>query len=190
MTFRRTRCPHCKGKLEAGQRIHPDCIDGYAEAQAAKKEREAEKKARMAARVEKAETKRKLEAIKTNGQHKADAQKAINRWVLHVRDAGKPCISCGRHHQGAWHAGHYRSRGSAPHLALDPRNLAKQCAPCNLYLHGNLIGYRNGLIEREGEAFVLALEADQDPRNYRASDYQAIKAEYNGLYNEWKKGNK
>ncbi len=49
MTFRRTRCPHCKGKMEAGQRIHPDCIDGYAEAQAAKRERARAKADRLAA---------------------------------------------------------------------------------------------------------------------------------------------
>ena len=36
MTFRRTRCPQCKGKLDPGQRIHPDCIALWADAQEAK----------------------------------------------------------------------------------------------------------------------------------------------------------
>lgn len=61
ITFRRNRCPHCRGKLEPGQRIHPDCIDGYAEAQAAKAERAEEKKARAAGKVERAETRRRNE---------------------------------------------------------------------------------------------------------------------------------
>ena len=39
MTFRRTTCPHCRAKLEPGQRIHLACIDGYAEAQAEKAKR-------------------------------------------------------------------------------------------------------------------------------------------------------
>ena len=39
MTFRRTTCPHCRAKLETGQRIHISCIDGYAEAQAEKAKR-------------------------------------------------------------------------------------------------------------------------------------------------------
>ena len=117
-------------------------------------------------------------ALKTNGEKKAEAQSALNRWVVHGRDAGKPCISCGRMHEGAWHGGHYRSRGSAPHLALDPRNVHKQCAPCNVYLHGNLINFRLGLIERYGAEFAETLEADQEPRHYMGDDYEAIKAEY------------
>lgn len=45
--MKRTRCPHCKGKLEQGQRIHPQCIDGYAEAQAEKAKRKADKQAAL-----------------------------------------------------------------------------------------------------------------------------------------------
>ena len=96
MTFRRTRCPHCKGKLEAGQR----------------------------------------------------------------------------------HAGHYRSRGAAVHLALDLRNIHRQCAPCNTHLHGNAIGFRAGLIGRYGLEFVEALEADNTPRHNTAEEIDAIRAEY------------
>lgn len=138
-------------------------------------------------KVEKVRLKERKEKVKTNGERKAGAQSAINHWVVHVRDADLPCISCGRHHQGANHAGHYRSRGSAPHLALDPRNLAKQCAPCNLYLHGNQIEYRKGLIARHGVEFVEALEADDEPRHYSGADYDAIKSEYRALTRAHKK---
>ncbi len=186
MTCRRTRCPHCKGKLEAGQRIHLECIDGYAEAQAEKAKRAEEKKARAAAKVERAETRRRKERAKTAGQRKSEAQAAINKWIVHVRDKDQPCISCGRHHQGTYHAGHYRSRGSAPHLALDPRNLHKQCAPCNLHLHGNLIEYRRGLIERYGIARVEALEADQEPRHLSPGDLDAIRDHYRKAFKESK----
>ena len=58
MTFKRTRCPCCKGKLDPGQRIHPGCISAYAEDQAAKAKRKEEKQARMAAKVERAETRK------------------------------------------------------------------------------------------------------------------------------------
>lgn len=178
MTFNRTRCPHCKRKLEPGQRIHPECIAPWAEAQEAKAQRTREKQARMQARVEKAKLRQAREKAKTNGQRKKEAQEALNRWVVHVRDKDLPCISCGRHHQGQYHGGHYRSRGSAPHLALDPRNVHKQCSPCNLHLHGNLIEYRKGLIERHGLEFVEALEADQEPRHYSPQDLEAIKTTY------------
>lgn len=187
MTFRRTRCPHCKAKLDAGQRIHVECIDPWAEAQQAKREREEAKKARMAAKAERTTTRARREKLKTNGQRKAEAQRAINHWIVHVRDKDQPCISCGRFHEGVWHAGHFRSRGSAPHLALDPRNLAKQCAPCNLYLHGNLIEFRRALIEKHGFAFVEQLEADQTPRNYSGDDYDEIKREYRAKSRDAKK---
>ena len=39
MTFLRTRCPHCKGKLDQGQLIHAECIAPWADEQQAKKER-------------------------------------------------------------------------------------------------------------------------------------------------------
>ncbi len=142
---------------------------------------------KAAKKTEIATTKERREKLKTNGQRKAEAQRAINHWIVHVRDKDEPCISCGRFHQGAWHAGHFRSRGSAPHLALDPRNLAKQCAPCNLYLHGNLIEFRRALIEKHGVEFVEQLESDQTPRHYSGDDYEEIKRKYRELTREAKK---
>ena len=184
MTLRSTkpnRCKHCKVRMpedKARHVLHEECMQPWIDGQLAKQAAARLKKQRADDRVKKAETRRQREKLKTNGHRKAEAQAALNRWIVHVRDAGEPCISCGRHHQGMYHAGHYRSRGSAPHLALDPRNLHKQCAPCNLYLHGNLIEYRAGLIRRHGLEFVEALESDHAPRHYTGSDYDAMKAEY------------
>lgn len=188
MTFRRTRCPHCKGKLEAGQRIHLDCIDGYAEAEAAKAERKQAKVQRMAVKVEKAETRRRKEKALTISQRRARAQIEVNAFVR-LRDAHLPCISCGRHHEGQWHAGHYRSRGAAVNLALDPRNIHRQCAPCNNHLHGNAIGYRAGLVTRYGLEFVEALEADNAPRHQTAQEIDAIRDTYRTKNKELKKAN-
>lgn len=164
MTFRRTRCPHCKAKLETGQRIHPDCIEPWAEAQAAKKEREAEKKARMAARVERAETKRRKEAIKTIPELTREAQIAFNAFIR-ARDqaSGYPCISSGRPLDwsgNAVDAGHYRSTGAAPHLRFNEDNCHAQSKFDNLWLAGNAVDYRIKLIERIGIDRVEALEAD------------------------------
>lgn len=178
-----TRCRHCKEPFtfeerERHFRIHHRCISPYAEAQEAKAERKRLKQARMAAKVERAADRKNRAALKTNGEKKAEAQAALNRWVVHVRDKDLACISCGKFHAGMNHGGHYRSRGSAPHLALDPRNVHRQCAPCNVYLHGNLINFRIGLVGRYGLAYVEELEADQEPRHYSGDDYEAIKATY------------
>lgn len=186
MTFRRTTCPHCRAKLEPGQRIHQDCIAPWADAQQAKKEREDAKKARMAAKVERAEIKRRKEAIKTLADLKREAQTALNRWIVQIRDADKPCISCGRHHTGQYHAGHYLSRGAAPQHALNPMNVWKQCAPCNTYLHGNLIPYRVRLIELIGLEKVEALESDNTPHKWQREELIAIRATYRAKLKELK----
>ena len=184
--FRRSRCPFCKSKLETGQRIHPDCIAPWADAQAEKAKRAEAKMARAAAKADRASIKARKEAIKTLADLKREAQTALNRWIVQVRDADKPCISCGRHHQGQWHAGHYMSRGAAPQHALNPLNVHKQCAPCNTYLHGNLIAYRVRLIELIGLQAVEELEADNAPRKMTRESVIAIRDTYKKKLKELK----
>lgn len=182
MTFRRTRCPHCKGKLEAGQRIHPECIDGYAEAQAAKAERAEAKKARAAAKVERAETRRRKEAIKTIPDLIKEAQVAFNAFVR-ARDAEKPCICCGQplgagDVGGAFDCGHYRSTGSAPHLRFHPDNAHAQRKVCNRWGAGRAVDYRLGLIQRIGLERVEALEADNAVCKWTREGLIAIRDTY------------
>lgn len=186
MTFRRTTCPHCRAKLEPGQRIHAECIAPWADAQAEKAKRAEAKKARAAAKVERASIRARKEAIKTIADLKREAQQALNRWIVHVRDKERPCISCGRHHQGAWHAGHYLSRGAAPQHALNPINVWKQCAPCNTYLHGNQAAYRIRLVELIGLEKVEALEADNAPRKWLREELIYIRDTYRAKLKELK----
>lgn len=175
--FNRTRCPQCKAKLEAGQRIHPDCIDGYAEAQAAKAEREEVKRALAAAKVERADLRRRKEQNRPLSWHQKKAQAAVNAYVR-ARDAHLPCISCRRSDKNSWDAGHYRSRGAAVSLALDPKNIHRQCVQCNQHLHGNHIEFRIGLIARYGIEYVEALECDQSTKKYTADELDGIAAHY------------
>lgn len=105
------------------------------------------------------------------------AQSAFNAWVR-ARDAGQPCISCGRFHQGQNHAGHYLPAGSNPELRFEPDNCHLQCAPCNSHLSGNLSKYRPSLIAKIGLERVEWLEGPHEPKRYRKEDYQAIEAEY------------
>lgn len=190
MTFRRTRCAHCKQKFvpeRPSQIVHVECVEAWTEAHAAKRERAEAKAARAAARVDRAETRRRKEAIKTLVDLKREAQQALNRWIVHVRDKDRPCISCGRHHEGQWHAGHYLSRGAAPQHALNPLNVWKQCAPCNTYLHGNLIPYRVRLIELIGLEAVEALEADNIPHKWTREELISIRNDYRAKLKECRK---
>jgi hypothetical protein len=149
--------------------LHDECIAPWLEVQAAKKERARLKKERAEKRIAR-------EKLKTRSDWQADAQKAINAMVR-ARDAGLPCISCQAPWAPSFQAGHYRSRGAAKNLALDPRNIHGQCVQCNLHRHGNGIDFRIGLIGRYGVAFVELIEADNEPRHHDVDDLKAIRAE-------------
>ena len=191
MTFRRTRCPHCKGKMEQGVRIHPECIDAYAEAEEAKAKRKSEKQARAAAKVERAETRRRKEAIKTIPELIKEAQHAFNAYIR-ARDAHQLCISCGapppdlsRLHAGR-DAGHYRSVGSASHLRFHEDNVHAQCVHCNQWGAGRAVDYRIGLMARVGLDAIEALEADNTPHKWTREELIAIRDTYKAKLKEMK----
>ena len=104
------------------------------------------------------------------------AQTAFNRYIR-LRDKGKPCVSCGKPHDGnpnSFDAGHYRSVGSAPHLRFHENNVHGQCKHCNCYLSGNVVMYRQGLIGRIGLPAVEAIECDNAPRHYSKDDLREL----------------
>lgn len=190
MTFRRTRCPHCKGKLEAGQRIHPECIDGYAEAQAEKAKRAEEKKARAAAKVERAETRRRKEEIKTIPQLIAEAQVAFNA-VIRERDKDKGCFVCGRPFLAGvpgrvQHAGHVRSRGAAGHLRFHEDNVHGECEGCNGPHGAKPHQIEAGAIARIGRERYEALVADNNPHKWTREELRAIRDYYRKALKEMK----
>ena len=148
----------------------PQCAIWITAADKAKKSAKEASEARLALRQAR-------EKAKTRSQHMKEAQAAFNAFIR-ARDAKLPCISCGRHHQGQWHAGHYRTVGASPELRFEELNVWKQCAPCNDHLHGNLINYRIELIKRIGLDKVEWLEGHHLPKKYSIQDLQEIKAIY------------
>lgn len=115
--------------------------------------------------------------LKTRRDWVREAQAAFNRFIR-TRDMGQPCISCGRHHQGQMHAGHYLSTGARPELRFNELNVHAQCAPCNNHLSGNIVLYRKGLIQKIGVQLVEWLEGPHEATHYSVDDLKAIKAEY------------
>lgn len=138
------------------------------------------------AKAERQEVKARKEKLKSRSDWMREAQAAVNLFVR-LRDEGLPCISCGRHHQGEWHAGHYLSRGAHPELALDPRNLAAQCQPCNVHLSGNQINYRKGLIARHGIGLVEWLEGPHPALKLTIEEIKAIRDDYRARAAKMKK---
>lgn len=173
------KCRACRDPFVPVRPMQQACGPACA-IQLVKKQRE-KAQAKEATR-ERREVRARKAKLKTRGDWVREAQAAFNAWVR-ARDAGLPCICCGRTSAGGvyggdWDAGHYRSRGAAPHLRFDERNVHAQLKQCNRFASGNVVGYRKGLIERIGLAAVEALEADETPRHYSVADLQEIKRTY------------
>lgn len=152
-------------------------MEGWTLAQAARREREEAKKAKMAGKSDRVETKRRKEAVKSRSEWAREAQAAFNAWIR-KRDAGHPCISCQRHHEGQYHAGHYLSVGARPELRFEPLNVHLQCAPCNTHLSGNAVLFRKGLIAKHGLEVVEWLEGPHPAKKYTVEDLKQIKDTY------------
>jgi hypothetical protein len=177
------RCPSCKTVFTPARSMQKVCGPLCAIAWAQKL---ATQKAARAKRDERKSLREALEKAKTRGTHLRELQGAFNAWVR-ARDAGHPCISCGRHHQGQLHAGHYRSVGSEPALRFEPDNCHLQCAPCNTHLSGNLIPYRINLIKKIGLARVEWLEGRHPPKKLTIAEILEMKAFYRAEVRRLKK---
>lgn len=204
MTFKRPRCPHCKGKLNPAQRIHPDCIEAYAEAEAAKAKRKAMKQAVMQAKVERAETRRRKAAAKTPSEVRAEAKVAIQgARRLEELAKGRGCMSCKRSQEevqagpwrpgGYWDGGHFKSKGAFPELALEPLNIWLQCKSCNAgsgkYARKGYTvskSYEANLIEAEGQDLVDWLNGPHEPKHYEMDELVAIRDLYRAKIKELK----
>lgn len=117
------------------------------------------------------------ERLKSRGDYLREAQAVFNQWVR-LRDEAQPCISCGRHHQGKYDAGHYRTVGGNPELRFEPLNCHKQCVPCNQHKSGDIVNYRINLVQRIGAEQVAWLEGPHKAQRYTIDELKAIKAEY------------
>ncbi|HEJ9486073.1 TPA: recombination protein NinG [Proteus mirabilis] len=139
-----------------------------------KKEREAKDKLKA----------RKL-AVKPLSYFTKQAQTAFNAFIRE-RDKDEPCISCGRFHEGQYHAGHYRTTGANPELRFDEDNVHKQCAPCNNHLSGNIENYTPRLIEKIGQERFDRLMGSHELPKWKREDYERIRDHYRKKLKELK----
>ena len=176
-------CKVCRTKFEPTKPMQAVCGIGCALDIAIKKKTlKQAKERRETAKADRV----KREKLKSRADWAREAQAAFNRWVR-LRDMGKPCISCQRHHTGQIHAGHYLSRGARPELAYEPMNVHAQCSPCNTHLSGNIALYRKNLVELIGLEKVEWLEGPHEPKHYSIDDLKNIKAIYTAKCKELEK---
>lgn len=180
LTTKTRKCRACGNPFTQYQSFvtwcSPECGAEIAAKKVAKIKREEAVKVRRADKVNR-------EKLKSRGDWAREAQTAFNAWVR-ARDADRPCISCGRHHTGQYHAGHYLSVGARPELRYEPLNVWKQCSPCNTHLSGNVALYRASLYREIGPEKLDWLEGPHEPKKYTVEQLQAIKKHYAELAKE------
>lgn len=143
-----------------------------------KQQREKEVKARDKLKV------RKL-AVKPLKYFTQQAQNTFNAYIRY-RDRNDPCISCGRFHEGQYHAGHYRTTGANPELRFDEDNTHKQCSVCNNHLSGNIEKYTPNLIAKIGqERFDILMGFHELPK-WKREDYERMRDHYRKKLKELK----
>ena len=109
---------------------------------------------------------------------KVKVQEKCNEYIR-LRDAGKPCISCGK--VTTLQAGHYWPVGGYDGLRFNELNINGECAYCNAWDKAHLIGYRKNLIKKIGLESVEALDARAE--DYRRNGYKFTRSELLEIYN-------
>ncbi|WP_085599748.1 MULTISPECIES: recombination protein NinG [unclassified Pseudomonas] len=183
---RRKRCPECRMMFVPARNGQVVCGEIKCAIAYGQSERGRAIAGKALAEVGRREIKVRKEKLKSRADHLREAQSVFNEWVR-LRDAHLPCISCGRHHDGQYHAGHYRTVGANPEIRFEPLNAWKQCAPCNTHLSGNLVNYRLSLLQRIGAEKLAWLEGPHPARKYTTEEIKAIKAEYREKIKELKR---
>lgn len=148
----------------------PKCALDHAPANEQRARKAIEQRERREIRVRK-------EKLKSKSDHMRETQTVFNEWVR-LRDAHLPCVSCGRFHDGQFHAGHYRTVAASPELRFEPLNVHKQCAPCNNHKSGDILNYRISLLLRIGAEQLAWIEGPHEPQRYTIEDLRALKADY------------
>ncbi|MBD8235642.1 recombination protein NinG [Pseudomonas fluorescens] len=184
---RRKRCPSCRVMFTPARVAQAVCGEIECAIAHGQSEKGRAIAGKALAEVGRRDIKVRKEKLKSRADHLKDTQQAFNAWVR-ARDAELPCVSCGRHHQGKYDAGHYRTVGSNPALRFEPMNCHRQCSPCNTRLSGNIVNYRIELVRRIGAEAVDWLEGPHEAKKYTVDELKAMTAEYRAKTRELKKG--
>ena len=173
------KCKVCGAKRSQAQvdRMNPCCESIDCQVTYSMQSKQQAKGKKLADKAWRAETAARKRAAKSKGDWAKEAQREFNRFIR-LRDDALPCISCGRHHKGQYHAGHYKTIGANPELRFHEQNCHKQCAPCNNHLSGNIGKYRPALMLKIGEEELLHLEGPHHPKKYNIKDLERIKLKY------------
>ena len=143
------KCKNCGKQFEPSNTIQSVCgLKCALKVSAAKtKQKEVEKK--------KLNLKLK-ESLKTLGDYKKELQIEVNK-IVRLIDEGCKCLACGITN-AKFDASHFRGVGAWDNLRFNLHNIYSGCARCNTYQNGNLIKFREGIIETFGDSQIAYID--------------------------------
>ena len=105
-------------------------------------------------------------------------QTLVNQYVLHVRDVGKPCCTCGTTNNIKYDCGHCFTKKARPDIRFDLSNLAKQCSiQCNVHGSGMRHEYKLFIVDTYGPLELMRLERVGRPLKEQFPNWQDIEKE-------------
>lgn len=103
---------------------------------------------------------RQMKIICYESDNKRTLQNEINKLARNIdkRYGYTTCIDCGKPFVGQVDAAHYHSIGKNNTLRYNLHNIHSARGHCNQYSETHLVGYKEGLIKRYGEAYYTFIQ--------------------------------
>jgi len=129
-------------------------------------------------KIERKETRQKKKELMTRTEWYNRYQTLVNQYVVHVRDVGKPCCTCGTTNNIKYDAGHCFTRKARPDIRFDLFNIHKQCSvQCNQHGSGMRHEYKQFIVDTYGPLELIRLERVGRPLKEQFPNWQDIETE-------------
>ncbi len=162
--IKKRKCNYCRQPFEPIAFLQKNCFDPECVTewiQETKQKEWTKKKAKLKAE------------LMTLSDYLKIAQQVFNKYIR-LRDAGQNCISCNKPALKE-NAGHYFNANNHWNVRFNELNVHLQCEYCNTYLHGNLIQYRTGLINKIGSKdYEFLTDESEKTRKFSIDDLKEI----------------
>jgi hypothetical protein len=143
------KCKSCGKNFEPSNTIQAVCgLKCALKVSAAKTKEKATEKKQLNLKLK--------ESLKTLGEFKKDLQIEVNK-IVRLIDEKCSCLACGVNNAKV-DASHFRGVGAWDNLRFNLHNIYSGCARCNTYQNGNLIKFREGIIETFGESQMAFMD--------------------------------
>lgn len=104
------------------------------------------------------------ERVKPIKQWRDQLQRLVNQYVVHVRDKGMPCATCGTTVDVKYDAGHWLTRAARSDLRYNLYNINKQCSQkCNVHASGAKQEHEAYIGGKYGPHIVAWLQSNTHP---------------------------